>query len=492
MSTPAIIAGFALILCVADVSAQSAAEDSPPQSELHIDPALLHQGADLWQNASPELKARAVQALRERLQSMREPIKERLAQRVTEREEAADARIEAAMNQLAWLGLLLLLTPFILSKRYPGKFATLAWHSILAAGLFVITVHLFAVPLVMFFSFTLHVTQQLDPRLHAVDPAFDIVDRQAEHLLSHDLPIGQVLEEMESGRVESFLTLLLDNLVRLREQARVFEPVLRLCRRLDWLTGPLLHLQTLLVVAPFLFSVWPVFVEIVLLPTRAASGEEKSTRRLLKLTLRNWWREIVSVLATLPLFIVLAIFLEVVLDSLSRVGTEALLDYVIVTLEYLGSEASPAFFALYFGLACVTLFFFFNVGVVVLASWVYLIKAQQVFRLRFHEKVPLRQYAPFWTRATLALGWVLLLPVLFVHLAVPWIHRLFVWLSRPHYGAAQLVAGLLLVAGILLVFRLAGGFRALRFLIRIHIPQARILRMTPAGGAGAASHAFSG
>lgn len=457
-------------------------EQPPPRAEVHLDPALLHNGVDLWQKASPEMKAKAVQLLRERLRAMREPIKARLAERVAEREQAADNRISAAMAQLAQLGWLLLLMPFILWRHYPGKFVTLAWNSLLAAGLFFITFHLFALPLVMFFSVTLNVTEQLDPRLHAVDPVFDLIDRNAEYLLQNNLPIGPALEQMESGQLDSFLTLLLDNLVALREQARVFVPLLHLWRRLEWLTGPLLHLQTLLIVTTFLFSVYPVFVEIVRLPLRAAAGEEKSTRRILKLTLRNWWGEIVSVLAILPLFVILAVLLEVVLDTLSQVGTEAMLDYVIVTLEYLGHEARPAFWGIYLSLACVAFFFFFNAGVAVLASWSYLTGAQRVFRLRFHEKVPLWEYAPFWRQATLALAWVLVLPVLFTYLAVPWIHKAFVWLSRgpsPHYLAAQLVAGFLLVAGILVVFRLAYGFAALRLLVTMHVPQARVSTLTP-------------
>lgn len=476
-------AGLLSLIVVGVLLAEPPADQAPaPHAEVHVDPALLQNGVDLWKQAPPEMKQKAVQLLRQRLQAMREPIQARLAERVAEREQAADDRISAAMARLAQLGWLLLLMPFLFMRRYPGKFVTLAWNSVLAACLFFITVHLFGVPLVMFFSVTLHVTEQLDPRLHAVDPAFDLIDRNAEYLLSNDLPIGPVLEQMESGQLEGFLTLLLDNLVELREQARVFEPLLHLWRRLEWLTGPLLHLQTVLVVATFLFSVYPVFVEIVRLPLRAAAGEDKSTRRILKLTLRNWWWEIVSVLAILPLFIILAIFLEVVLDTLSQVGTEAMLDYVIVTLEYLGQQARPAFWAIYLSLACVAFFFFFNTGVVVLASWFYLMRAQRVFRLRFHEKVPLRQYAPFWRQATLALAWVLVLPVLFTHLAVPWIHKVFVWLSRgpsPHYVAAQLVAGFLLVAGIVAVFRYVRGFAALRLLMTMHIPQARLSTLTP-------------
>lgn len=470
--------GMSIVLMAATGTADSSRSDEPPSAEAHLDPALLQNGLDLWKNASPEARERAVLLLRERVARLREPMKQRLAQSVAEREQRADDRVLAAMNRFACMGLLLLLLiPFVYWRRYPGKFRTLAWHSLLAAVWFFVTVQLFGFPLMIFFSLTLHVTEQLDPRLHAVDPAFELVDRHAQELLSHDLPIGPVLAEMQSGRTESFLTLLLTNLVALRQQARVFEPLLEIYRRLEWLTGPLIHLQTLLVVAPFLFSVYPVFVEIVRLPLRAAAGEEPSTRRLLKQTLRNWWREIVAVVALLPLFLVLAIFLEVVLDGLSQVGIEAMLDYIVVTLEYLGTTSRPAFALIYLALACVGLFFFFNAGVVVLASWCYLTGAQRVLRLRFHEKVPLRQYVPFWKWATLALAWVLVLPVLFMHLAVPLIHGAFVSLSQgpdPHYLAAQVVAGALLVVGILLLFRVARGFQALRFLLTVWIPPARI------------------
>ncbi|MGE3809873.1 MAG: hypothetical protein AB7K24_34855, partial [Gemmataceae bacterium] len=191
-----------LALLALTVACATALADGEPAKhkepiEIHLDPAMLDQGLDLWRRASPEMKQKAVQLLRARLQELRGPAAEHMARLVDRREHAAEERIEVVMDDFAWCGLLLLLVPVLYRHRFPGRFITLTWSSLLAAGWFFITVHLFAVPLLLFFSFTMHLTERLDPRLYAVDPAFDVLDKNASVVLSYNLPIGPTLDEVQ-------------------------------------------------------------------------------------------------------------------------------------------------------------------------------------------------------------------------------------------------------------------------------------------------------
>jgi len=254
--------GMAMALVVA-ASAGPTRCDEPPAVHIHLDPALLQNGLDLWKDASPEDKERAVlflaRAHRADARTNEEAAGAVGSMSVSGR---ADDRVWAAMYRFACLGLLLLCIPFVYWKRYPGKFRTLTWHSILAAAWFFVTVQLFGVPLVLFFAFTLQ-------RHRAARPE---AARRRSHFRDHRPPRGGSAQSRPAdragvdrdavGQAESFLTSLADEPWWPCANRRASsEPLLETYRRLEWITGPLLHLQTVLVVAPFLFSVYPVFVE---------------------------------------------------------------------------------------------------------------------------------------------------------------------------------------------------------------------------------------
>jgi hypothetical protein len=105
----------------------------------------------------------------------------------------------------------------------------------------------------------------------------------------------------------------------------------------------------------------------------------------------------------------------------------------------------------------------------------YLGTAYNVFRARFHRQVPLRSQGRFWGWGTLAVLWVQALPVLFIYLAMPAIRAVFDTFhdaDPPNYLGGLVTAGMLLIFGILLLFWLARGFKALAFLWRYQVPAA--------------------
>jgi hypothetical protein len=338
--------------------------------------------------------------------------------------------------------------------------------------MFSLTVVLFFIPLFAMSFIWEELAVGADPRLRTVGAAFDLMDEEAAEFLSRDFPLVATVEDLSDGSGESFVTQLLANLATVQRQAEVFDPLVDLYRRLDWVFGALPKLQCLIFAVLFVLPLYPVFKAIVLLPVHVAQGEAGEGRRVVKLALRNWGEEVLAILALIVLFLVLLIANDLVLNYVSGPSTEALLSFLFVTLDYLGHEPQPALGPLYFSLAAVALFDLFNMLIMTTGLLFYLGAAHRVFRARFHDKVPLRSQRRFWIWGTLAVIWVQALPVVFIYLALPAIGGLF-WAyanaDPPNYLGGLVTCGALLFFGIVFIFWLARGFRSLVFLWRFRV-----------------------
>jgi hypothetical protein len=268
-----------------------------------------------------------------------------------------------------------------------------------------------------------------------------------------------------------------------RAQAEVFEPLVEVYRKLDWVLSSLPKIQWLVFAVLFVMPLYPVFQAIVLLPLHAAAGGEREGRRVVKLALRNWWQEVQAIFCLLGLFIVVLIVNDIALTSVAEPGTKTILSFLFVALDYLGHEASPALVPLYFSLLAAAVFYLFNMTAMTAGLMLYLRTAHRVFRARFHDQVPLRSQRRFWGWGTLAVLWVQALPVLFIYLAMPAIRGVF-WAFHdaepPNYLGGLVTAGALLVFGIALVFWLARGFKSLAFLWRYQIAAPPVAVADPA------------
>jgi hypothetical protein len=471
------LAVVALLLVAADEAGQVV----PPELD-----ALL-QKAQAWDKLPPEVRAQLVEQFRSYLPEIRRQVEDALYAQLKAKRAAAWEPINRLILGLTCAGPLLLLLPVFVARRYPGKLGTLFRYSALSAVLFSVTVLLFSIPLLIFSEVWEEIVIVSDPRLRSVDAAFDLMDQNAAEFLSRDLPLKPTLEQAASGEAQSFATVLLDNLIEVRRQAEVFEPLVDIYRKLDWVFGSLPKLQCLLFAVLFALPLYPIFREIVLLPVRAAAGGVGEGRRVVKLALRNWWQEILAIFCMVVLFLVILVTSDIVLTLIAEPATETMLTFLFVSLDYLGHEAKPALVPLYFSLLAAALFYLFNMVTMTVGLMFYLKAAHRVFRARFHQQVPLRRQGRFWVWGTLSVLWVQAMPLLFIFLALPAIHGVF-WAYEdadpPNYLGGLVAAGALLFFGIVLVFWLARGFKALTFLWRY--------RALPAAPVGVANPVANG
>lgn len=473
---------FACAIVILTFGASHLAADEPatgeaPRPALPVDLSVLLKGAEAWQHATPEARQQAVVLFRQYLPQVRDAVREPLHAHIQDKRAEAWEPIEDLIGWIACAGPFLLLLPLFHVRRYPGQIVTLFGYSALAAVLFSGTVLLFLIPLELLQSMWGELAVGVDPRLRMLDATFDLMDKNAEDFLSRDLPLQPALQQAADGSAASFVTLLLDNLAEVEQHAEAFAPVARLYRRIDYVFGSLPKIQCFIFAVLFVVPLYPIFKAIVQLPQRAAEGGRLEGWRVAKLTVRNWWREIVALLTLQLIFLVIAVINDVVLSTVAEPATEAMLNFLFAALDYLGTEAAPSFVLLYFSLAAVALFYLFNIVVMTAAIVLYLRAALRILRLRFHEKVPLRSHAAFWKWGSLALLWVQLLPVAFIYLAWPGIQQVFGWFvdaDTPDYLGGMVIGGSLLLFGILLVFWLARGFRALLFLARYRAPTAQL------------------
>lgn len=444
----------------------------PPPPPLPPELKLVLSGQPVWKNLPPEVRQQAIEQFRAHLPEFRQKVQRALYQQIKDKRAAAWEPINHLVLGLACAGPLLLVLPIFLARHYPGKLGMLFRYSALSAVLFSLTVLLFSIPLAILSEVWEELVVDTDPRLRSVDAAFNLMDQNAEEFLSRDLPLTGTFQQAEDGNVESFVTLLLANLAEVRQQLEVFAPLVALYRKLDWVFGSLPKIQCLIFAVLFVWPLYPVFKAIVLLPAHAAAGEPREGRRVAKLALRNWWQEILAILCLIVLFVVLLIINDIVLNIVAEPATSALISSVFITLDYLGHEARPALAPVYFSMAATALFYLFNMVAMTVGLLLYIQCAHGIFRARFHDKVPLRHQRRFWRWGTLAVLWVQTLPVLFIYLAGPAIQAVFnayADADPPNYLGGLVAGSALLFFGILLVFWLARGFKALAFLWRYRI-----------------------
>lgn len=473
---------FALLLSWIPPGA-GAADDAAPAGPSAPSPTVppefqqLMQGAEVWNKLSPEARQALIAQFRVYLPQIQENVEKSMVDQFRAKHADAWEPINDLIIALICAGPLLLLTPLFVARRYPGKLRTLFLYSGLSAFMFSATVCLFYVPLWALSEVWEELALGVDPRLRTVHAAFELMDRNAEDFLSRDLPLAATLDQLDDGSMESFVTLLLANLAEVKEQAELFMPVVDMYRKLDWVFGSLPKVQCLVFTVLFVWPLVPVFKAIVLLPVHAAAGEEKEGRRVARLAMRNWWREVCALLALVALCIGIFIGNDVVLSWIADPATETMLNFLFVALDYLGHVETPSAVLLYFSLTAVAFFYLFIIVVMTAGLILYLRLAHRIFRLKFHERVPLKSHLRFWGWGTAAMIWVQALPLLFIVLAWPSIQGIF-WAyataDPPDYLGSLVTGGALLFFGILFVFWLFRGFKALMFLVRYSVPMAKV------------------
>ncbi|MFO0634696.1 MAG: hypothetical protein U0168_17775 [Nannocystaceae bacterium] len=402
-----------------DGNPQAAPDDpdaapTPEQANAAIAAGDAPQGETL-DEAHPGMDPKEYLALlKEILHTQKEKVAARLEEKIAAKQDAKMATMTSVLSWVSLGGLLLLLLPLALRKKYPGQDAILWKYSALAAGVCTVVVFLFAQVLLLLREVQGALSSLTNPQVAVIDASFQVLEDNVDSLVD----VGPVLIEaplaqVASGEQDSLPLAILDNISRINEDVTVFKNIARQFEGVSALFGYLPIVLTVVAVVLFLLSIKPVIVEIVGMPGKVASGQVRAAD-VVKQVFRTVGRELLATLCLIGALVVVTIFSGLMLTLAVEPAIEAFLSYVFTSLLY--TVAAPEFSkaAVYLSVLGALLFLVLNIAAVLVTNVLFLGKVQKIFKRRFHDRVPLGAHKRFWGWGSLSLVWAHALPLLFV------------------------------------------------------------------------------
>jgi len=369
---------------------------------------------------TPDQRAAYAAALRNVVKQVRGKVLDKISERIQAKQGQKLDRIAIGLSIFACCGVFLLLLPFTLKKKYPNQMGTLFKYSALAALLFFLAVNLFSLVL-----FTMRGTQSVlgkytNPQVRLVSSTFDLIEDKADEMADiGPILIEPTLASLTGETDEPVLSIMLDNVQKLKNDMSVFTTVGNFFKKLSWLFGMLPILFIGLAIFLFAKVAKPTLMEIIRLPERAASGERGVVAHTVRLTLRNVWAEAKATFATVGVLIALTLVAAFLLGYVLEPAIEIFMAYLAVCFMYVQIAPDASAFWILFSLMGSILFLVLNLAVIVLTTAFFLGKCQKIFQKRFREGVPLAAHGRFWKWGVVSALWAQLLPVLYILASVP-------------------------------------------------------------------------
>lgn len=466
---------------VPPADAAPSTEGAPDSAEEAAAEASI--GVDLGDEAVPTDPAIYKQLLIEALENVREKSVARITERMAASQESKMDVISTILMGVGWLGLLLLLTPLVLGRKYPGKTGLLFKGGAAAAATFALSVWLFTSVVLLLRSVQGGLGEIANPQLAMVEGGVDGLIKNIDDLVvlaPHFLEVP--LAQVATGEQDNLAVALLQNAAAFKEDARLFSNVAGWFR---WMSDLFAYVPIALLLATvglFFFNVRHLLKSIILMPARVAAGEGQLGGTV-KTAFRSVWREVKATFALIGVLIVSTIGVGVVLSAAVGPAMEAFLLLFVQAALYVEVVPAASTGLVYASLGGALVFLVLNVVVVLAANILYIAKAQRVFRQKFHAAVPLKTHKRFFGKASLSLLWTFLVPPLFIVGAEPLVD--FVQdqitggrgandLASLPWGPMMLSGPAILVFGFVLVFWLVRGFKALAFIARYPVPNTLI------------------
>ena len=418
------IYGFILVVGLMVVGARGAAfaqdgDEEAPAAGSAVAPGEEEVGGAPFDMTDAQ-RAQYAAALRQVVRDVRGKVLEKISDRIAAKQGEKLDRIAMVLSLIALSGVFLLFMPLFLKKKYPNQTGTLFKYSALAALLFFLAVNLFALVL-----FTMRGTQSAlgkytNPQVKMVSSTLDLVEEKAEDMAD----IGPILVEPTlaslSGETDApILTIMLENVQKLKNDMTVFTTVGNFFKKLNWLFGMLPILFTGLAIFLFAKVARPTLLEIVRLPERAASGERGVVGHTVRLTLRNVWAEAKATFATVGVLLALTLVGAFLLGYVLQPAIEIFMAYLAVCFMYVQIAPDASSFWILFSLMGSILFLVLNLAVIILTTIFFLAKSQKIFQKRFRHGIPLAAHGRFWKWGVVSALWAQLLPVLYILASVP-------------------------------------------------------------------------
>ncbi|MBL8943922.1 MAG: hypothetical protein JNK45_12280, partial [Myxococcales bacterium] len=262
--------------CVAALEAD--AERPADEAPTIVAPTADAQPPDDGVEEAPAMDpAEYLALLREVLRSQKDAVALRLEEKIAAKQDEKMATMSRLLGWLSLAGLLLLLLPLSLRRKYPGQEAMLFKYSALAAGVCVAAIFLFSRVLLLLRGIQGALSSVTNPQVAVIDATFQVLDDNVEDLVDvGPMLIEAPLAQVAAGEQDSLPMAILDNVSKINEDITIFKTIARQFEGVFAMFGYLPIVLTVVAVVLFVLSIKPVILEIVALPGRVAAGEARA------------------------------------------------------------------------------------------------------------------------------------------------------------------------------------------------------------------------
>ena len=463
--------------------------DAEEAAEVPVDPAVEKEFTAAFKDIPDEVvdterpkgqeltPSLTEEQLRQLIRIARAKVLERMEKKIEKKSAERMGKISAMIGWFSLAGLLLLLMPLVLRKKYPGQGAALLKYSALAAGTFVLTVNLFGMVVMGFRGAQASLGSATNPQLRVASAFFDALDNNADALVIYGKELfGPTLEQVSQDSNAQPMTVLLENGKKIVKDADVFITIAKGFKKLDFIFGILPTVLLMLTMLLFILAIKPTLLEIVRLPIEAAEGRGGG-KHVVKRALRRVGGELVATLCTLGILVLLTMLAGTIMARVVMPAIDLLIQYFGLAVLYLKSVEGAKSGLVFLMLFAVILFLVLNLAAVIVSMSMYLGKAQKIFQRKFNDGVPVREHGRFWKWGTISLLAAQVLPWLYM-VGAGWLLDKIndkltsnvTAVDNIPWRSIMLIGPLFLVVGFTTVFWAARGIKAIVFIAKYKVP----------------------
>ena len=391
----------------------------------------------------------------------------------------AALKADKRMAKFSWMvfglsccGLFLLAMPLFLKKKYPGQGKTLFKYSALAAGTFFVTVNLFGGVLFGMRQAQNALSSYTNPSVAIAGGTFDTLYNNADEFVVTGKELFlPTLEQMRNNPDEQPAVMLLENGMKIVEDAKVFMSMAKLFKKVDFIFSVLPIILTLVTLVLFILAIKPTLIEIIKLPAAAAQGNSNAGRDVVAKSIRRVKGEMLATLCTVGVLTVLTLVSAAVLGRVVEPALASLLRYFSAAIQYLQFVEGASSGLVFISLFGVVLFLVLNLAALILSMSFFLGKSQKIFQARFNDGEPIEKHKRFFQWGIPSVLLVQFFPLAFAYLGEVLLNKVNESVMSGVKDAEavpwtklMLAGPLVLIVAFAILFWAARGFKAIKFL----------------------------
>lgn len=407
------------------------------------------------------------------VEKMREKIIAKMIYKTTQKQSKTMGLLMMIMLGLTAAGVLILLTPLFLAKKYPGK-EKLVWKgALLATFAYISTMLVFTGAVFLLRTAKNETAMLVNPPLAIANASFDAVHDQVAFLTS--TPGGEddvrVLLEppiaaLAAGSEDGMLEAVLDNVSQFKDDFSVFKALANFFKGLGWLFASVSTILVIVAVVMFMLSQKSLLRDILRLPTQVASGDVANFGAAYGAMQRRTGKEVLALVLAILVLLASAFIAGFLLYLALSPAVAALFDYLMANIAYVLTPGDASRLVVYGSLFGYGLFLGLIVVLIILGNAFFVGKFQKVIQQKFRHGIPAPTYKKFWLWGPLAAIWVQVLPVAILFLTSFILDKMVDGRGDISWETALLVGPLGQLAALPLLFWIFQGFRALKFLLK--------------------------